>query len=351
MTPLPPTSTPDVLDENLERLAATGPEYAGGLTSHAPMVAEALVCLGRAELVEPWVSGYLPRLDGPPRGLAPIARGEWHRALGRRERVADWTAYFRRAIAEDGWRPVAARWWPRLLPGVAAGATHGIIRTAHALRSVAAVETSRREAELATALAYWAADHTRLPGNPRTAGTRTLREAIDALPLAPGDVRPGLIRDRLAGLDVVPHFAQSVAELHPPRDPAPELAALVTAFARIFLTHGHRWPTAFAHAVTAPAAAHSVLPHLPPDQARPTHDAMWQLCAGLYAVHARGTVPQPLPDTAPPEPAELIERAVANGDEHAVKLTEACLRTHRARPDPLLLHAAARGVRLLPEPL
>jgi hypothetical protein len=39
--------------------------------------------------------------------------------------------------------------------------------------------------------------------------------------------------------------------------------------------------------------------------------------------------------------------AVATGDEHAIKLTEACLRLHAETPDPVFLHAAARASDLL----
>jgi hypothetical protein len=35
------------------------------------------------------------------------------------------------------------------------------------------------------------------------------------------------------------------------------------------------------------------------------------------------------------------------GDAHAIKLTEACLRLHAERPEPVLLHAAARASELL----
>ncbi len=54
-----------------------------------------------------------------------------------------------------------------------------------------------------------------------------------------------------------------------------------------------------------------------------------------------------MPGGEPPQPDALIDRAVATGDEHAIKLTEACLRLHAESPDPLMLHAAARGCELL----
>ncbi|HTU07827.1 MAG TPA: hypothetical protein VMG13_19890, partial [Trebonia sp.] len=44
-------------------------------------------------------------------------------------RIADWVTYFRRGLAGHPWQAVLGTWWPRLLPGVAAAATHGVIRT------------------------------------------------------------------------------------------------------------------------------------------------------------------------------------------------------------------------------
>src|SRR5882757_8075740 len=143
---MPDVSANNVLDEGLSRLAATGPEYRGGLSNHGPMAAEALVRLGRADAVEHWLDGYLKRLDGPPRPADRITDETWRDALGRLNRVADWEAYLGAQLAEEPWRDVLARWWPRLLPGVAAAATHGIIRTSHAARSLAAVEQAGQQA-------------------------------------------------------------------------------------------------------------------------------------------------------------------------------------------------------------
>jgi hypothetical protein len=63
---MPDVSDNDVLDEGLSRLAATGPEFRGGLSNHGPMATEALVRLGRADAVEHWLDGYLKRLEAAP---------------------------------------------------------------------------------------------------------------------------------------------------------------------------------------------------------------------------------------------------------------------------------------------
>ena len=90
-----------------------------------------------------------------------------------------------------------------------------------------------------------------------------------------------------------------------------------------------------------------MLPLLPRQLARPTYDALWHVGAALYAVHAGGVTPEPLPAASPLTPDDLADRAVAAGDEHAIKLTEACLRLHAETPDPVFLHAAARASDLL----
>jgi hypothetical protein len=347
----------DVLDEGLSRLAATGPEYRGGLSNHGPMAAEALVRLGRAEAVEPWLDGYLKRLDEPPRPADRITDETWRDALGEYRRVADWEVYLRAQLAEEPWRDVLARWWPRLLPGVAAAATHGVIRASHAARSLAALErdgagapagSGQRCDELARGLAYWAASYLELPGAPRTGGHLDLTAALDGLPSAAPAAERGLITEELATrLPALAGFGDAVAALRPPADPAAGLRELAATFSGVFLGYGRTRPISLLHAVTAPVAARSVLPLLPAGLARPTYDALWQVGAALYAVYTPGVTPEPLPADPAPSRDDVTEMAVAAGDEHAIKLTEACLRLHAETPDPVFLHAAARASGLL----
>src|ERR1700722_229362 len=160
---MPDVSANNILDESLSRLAATGPEFRGGLSNHGPMAAEAMVRLGRADDVEPWLDGYLRRLEEAPSATERITRQNWREALGDLRRVTDWELYLADQLADEPWQWVLARWWPRLLPGVAAAATHGIIRTSHAARGLASSQSPERLAELAHGLAYWAAGYLGLP--------------------------------------------------------------------------------------------------------------------------------------------------------------------------------------------
>ena len=59
---------------------------------------------------------------------------------------------------------------PRLSPALIAAATHGLIRTSHAVRSLGVSDTPQRLHELAEGLGFWAARYHLLPGTP-TGGT------------------------------------------------------------------------------------------------------------------------------------------------------------------------------------
>ncbi|MEV7627510.1 questin oxidase family protein [Actinoplanes sp. NPDC089786] len=188
-----------ILDEALERLRDTGPERNGWLSNHAPMAAEALARRGHAAQVHRWLDGYDHLLEERPRGISPIPRDQWRDPLGDPVRTGDWLAFFERELTAAPWREVLAVWWPRLLPGIAAGATHGVIRVGHAVRALLDVETPPRVMELAHGLAYWAArwQPLALPAaGPYRASDP--RAALDAVPRVP-DQRFG-IRHRLAQL-------------------------------------------------------------------------------------------------------------------------------------------------------
>jgi len=319
------------------------------------MATEAMLRLGRADNVEPWLDRYIRRLEAAPRAADRIDDQTWPEALGITGRVADWELYLRDQLAEGSWRDVLARWWRILVPGVAAAATHGVIRTSHAARSLAIAEavgrsaqTGERTAELARGLAYWAASYLELPGPARTGGHLELRDAVADLPVAAGPVQPGLITTRLRTcLGGEPRFPAAVSALRPPGDVSADLRDLASEFARVFLVYGRTQPIDFLHAVTAPVAARSVLGLLPAELARPSYDALWQVCAALYSAYAVDAVQESEPIGEPPGPDVLIDRAVGTGDEHTIKLTEACLRLHAESPDPVFLHAAARGSELL----
>jgi hypothetical protein len=75
------------------------------------------------------------RLEQFPRGSGP-AGSHWQAAPGDPRRIADGTAYFRGEVTGQPSRQAPGTWWPRLVPGLAAAATHGVIRVGHAVRAL-----------------------------------------------------------------------------------------------------------------------------------------------------------------------------------------------------------------------
>lgn len=339
------------MDDALELLSVYGPDLTNGLTSHAPMVAEALAALGRPDAVLPWLASrrdtFLPR----PTGREPIAPARWREALGRYERVGDWNDLFARELAEAPWRDVLARWTARLMPGLCASAAHGVIRVGHAARSLVDAETPRRLRELGDALGMWAAAYQVLPAAPAVGPTLPAADALGSVVVVPASQRvfAGTIVSSLEALDGHAPFADAIGLLAVDDDPAVTLSDLSETFARVVLGNARDFLSTivFVHAVTDVTAVRALLPVLPPDVARAATRYAWQTSAALWAAFA--TAPAVAGDVEPPtESAQtLVDMAVANGDDHAIKFTEACLREHARRPSPVYLTAIRRALKLL----
>lgn len=346
----------DSIDDALEILEQFGPEFARGdlkLSNHGPMAAEALFALGRADVAIPWVERYKRRLQDHPGARNPVSGESWREALGDISRVGDWIAFFERELAEAPWTDMLNEWVLRLAPGVAAAATHGVIRTGHAVRSLAAGETGRRRHELAEGLGYWAASYQLLPGAPSSAGGG-LRpsQAISHVQPLPSAKRTdfGLISDGLRRLGDFPAFAGAINLVDTSGDASRFLSDLTETFAAVYLANAHTGQViGLIHAVTAPSAIRLLAPHLTPDATETALRYGWQASAALYA--AMGESPHAGDVEAPDESTDdLIDRAVATGDEHAIKFTEACLREHALNPKPVYLAAAHHASKALRRP-
>jgi hypothetical protein len=344
------TSAPgtQAMEDALALLAKTGPEYQGRLANHGPMAAEALVRLDRPEAVVPWVESYRRRLLEHPAGSRPIDPKAWREALGVGARVGDWIVFFERRLDGRPWPAVVGEWVPLLSPGIIAAAFHGVIRTAHAVRSLEAVETPARRRELAEGLGYWAATWTALPESRErksTPGRQMPSQAIAEVQAVPSEKRIpyGNITDRLKPLDAFPPFAH-VADLVDSRgDAAAFLSDLTETFARAYLVNVPRGGSVitYLHGVTGPSAMRLLLPYLEAPARSEMLRYGWQGAAGVYAAHGGVSgAPRVVPDAGSRRREDLIDRALATRDEHAIKFTEACLREHALNPKPVYLQAA-----------
>ena len=342
-----------IMDDALDFLAPYGPDLRNGLTNHAPMAIEALCAVGRGDAVLPWLERYRKELLPRPALQERITPDGWRGALGRLDRTEDWRAFFVERLAEEPWGDVVGRWTARLAPGLCASATHGVIRTAHAVRALDDAASRARIAELAEGLGYWAANYQTLPTAQATGVQRlAARDAIARVRVVPEEERrfTGTIVSSLEALDAHPDFPPVIDLLDADRPPDVAIADLTETFARVYLANARDVLTTivFVHGVTSASALRLLVPHLDVATARDVVRYGWQTGAALYA--AFGTAPPPAGDVAPPpeNAATLVDRAIANGDEHAIKLTEACLREHAVHPSAAYLAAARHAIGMLP---
>lgn len=325
------------LDDALDILSHYGPELTNGNFNHAPMVVEALCALGRPEAVFPWIEAYRPRLTPRPAAGEPVDWSQWRTHLGKREMFADWSRLFAAELGQAPWRAVLDRWAARLAPGYSGAAVHGAIRTAHGARGLAKAETRVRLRELADALAGWAASYVELPTAAATGPKLSPEVALAAVPVVPRERRPpGNITTALNKLIEFPEFAPVIDAVDLGRDLDAAVGTLGDLFARVYLANATDTRTfiVFVHSVTAVHALGNLLPHVSAATGNALARYAWQAGCGLYAAFG-GAAPAEVGAPGDDELRTLVDQAVANGDEHVIKFTEASIARHKIAPSPV----------------
>jgi len=342
-------------DEALERFHLVDLEYAGGLSNHGPMGAEALECLGHQALIPAFLDLYVPGLPTAEKGTAMLI-DEAESALGQIGRGADWVATFESRLSGGDWRTVLSEALPGLIPGVFAGAGHGFLRTTHAIRSLERKDSPLRRRELARGLAYWSARFQRLPGRVGAHSEKgaTLVEFLrDFRRVGEAAARKGFFFDAVKRLDRFPEFATSIELLSKPAEEDVEafLETFCGGAARLYCAHPDS-RIAYVHALTLPVALRGLLPYFDQTAGAGTKgEAALYVVQGVMALHAVYGDCDGSEETAAERDAEVVDlakswdeiryRAACSIQEHAIKMTEACLRADRLDPDPIFRIAAA----------
>lgn len=149
-----PGIRPGVLGRRLTAAARWDAEYGQGLSSHLPMALVALHRLGAdARELDRYAAAHAAAMP-----LRPARRATWDDAqawttrLGQPLQGPALRDFFARWLARDGLAGVLRQALPVLMPGCAAAAFHGLIRTAYGVQAGHA-------GEVAEGLAHWAAHH------------------------------------------------------------------------------------------------------------------------------------------------------------------------------------------------
>ncbi len=289
-------------------------EYQDQLTSHVPMALHALCRLGASParmqaFYDRYAQRFGSRLAEPPGAVVC----DWVALLGQENAYPALHATMAALLARDGVDATLRSVLPALLPGVAAAAFHGLIRTAHA------VETGHVP-ELAAALAYWAWRWQPLAAPDHVApalafapwSQRLVREA-------PSGFRDGpLISIRMGLATQTPVYRVLAAALQPATDIRASVARLA-AWAAERYAGGPNFTV--LHMITGLRAVRVLLPWL-----AGASDVQALLVRAITAAYLAARVkelpiaPEPQLHTWP----EVIAAAMTSDDDHVIKLVDAC---------------------------
>jgi len=314
-----------LLDANL----GLPPEYADQLTNHLPMALHALAELGADDArMQQFFERYARRFEGRVSEPAAAAAGDWLALRGQPGAFAPLRTAFAAALARDGRDAVLRAALPALLPGVAAAAFHGAIRTAHAVEAA-------HEGELASALAYWAWRWQPLAQAPR--GAALLVEAWCERLVAAGlscSCHGALISQRMASA------AQSAAY----RELAGSLAHAIDLPERLLAFAAQRYADTrnftVLHMVTGMRALRVLLPWV-----HDTDAALREVVPAFTAAYLSAAIRLA---ALPPIPAmdwpAVVRRAIASDDDHVIKLVHACHGASQQNLPGPFIAAAVRAV-------
>jgi hypothetical protein len=287
------------------------------LSDHLPMAVTALAAMGAGDQrLATWAADYADRQALRPADPAETAgRAKW-----------------RAAIARDGARTTLIDAMQTLGDGIGAAAFHAPIRAAYALER-------NDETDLASALESWEREFVALPVV-RTSQRVSVADALAALAHAPLDrtsPRVALIADGMRIVGTRDGFADLVATV-PSADALDDLAlaaaATFAATGNFTALHVMTGTHAFRNLSRALGGADGLMP------------AFWS--AYVAATIVAGAAPSLDDEVLEPLRRErhsweaLLERAVAQDDDHVIKATYTAFRLNEAHDDPVFATAAAR---------
>ncbi len=337
-----------ILAQLLTEAEAYDPEYGGGLCNHLPMALIALDQMGATPgRLNEYRGTHVSWLEMLPERQSAAA-GAWPFRKADHAAFRDLQADFRQRIAREGWETVLRKMLPELAPGLSAAAFHGLIRTAMGV-------IARHEGEIAAGLAYWAAHWQRLgivlgapAENVPVADPLALLERVRGDPRCAFDPNqaPSRIDDALLAVGALDGFHDVIHWLDAERCKLADLARAAGAL------YGATGDFTALHTLTGTQAA-AVLLHYA-QEPKVLLPWLWQGVTAAYIAIGRPAMPEydameAWRSADVPAWPELLRNAVAQEDEHAVKLCYSALSLSRLTGDRMFRWLAAREVGALKE--
>jgi len=320
-------------------------EFPFCLANHLPMVLVALDRMGASDQrLEAYCQIYREQngLVRAPESIGEITRDNWREFLGAREREGDYRTFFAREVERLGATPAAVHYLPQLMPGIAASATHALMRMAYATLTDSDEETG-------VALGYWAATY--LPLGPSRGAKPSTDDPAEVLAFMH---EPEAFRHVEPERDLLWHFMRAVAEK---REFTPVVDMLAIGpethdrLARLSLAlYAATLDFCALHAVTGTHWLRLIAPRTPDRAAGLRY--FWQAIAALVPKMGFPAFPSadeleawrrtPLPDWP-----QIFSEAVKRDDEHDLSLSFSAGEEFKQYGDPLYQYVAAKRLNLV----
>jgi hypothetical protein len=320
-------------------------EFPPFMANHLPMILVALDRLGASpERLDAFAQAYRAEhgLRPQPPAQAPLAVEDWMSALGQRSREADLRAFFSRQVAAHGGAATIAAYLPGLAPGMAGSALHPLMRLAYAVMT-------GDEAEIGTALGFWATTYLPLDEAGRVPGvTEDPAEVLRRAALLPGvaeaEPESDLVWHNMRAVAQVPSFAGVADWLIITEDTLDRMAAASVAlyaatmsFEALHAVTGCHWLRLLRPVVADPAP---LLRHF------------WVAIAALMPKMGLPEIPtaaqvEAWRQTPAPDWPAIMAAAAASDDEHDPSLTFSAFEEWRRTGDTLYRVVAAKRVALI----
>jgi hypothetical protein len=319
------------------------PSYRDGLCNHCPMTLIALDRMGATpKRLQSYAIAYLRKMELAPPPGETIDAGNWRERLGDEAAYGDYLGFFRREVGRLSPRAALRAYLPELAPGIGAAAFHPVIRTAYGV-------IAEDPEEIAVGLGYWASRYLALPER---------ADMPAELPFVPSDDPLQILKKTRTwpGLGFEPD-PEALIDREMLRAANPTLFPLLAAALQIDDLTLDRLRQAAAlmflgvndfnslHAVTGLHAVR-VLNDFAADR-RSFAREVWRAVLALYLSLDRPELPAP--STAAELTAEdlpdwnaILPAAVADDDEHVIKLVFSCFAESRAGGGRLYRYLAAR---------
>lgn len=344
--PYPDACTGSYLRSLIASVGRRSGEFPVDLANHLPMVLEAMGRLGASPArLEDYAEHYTRAhaVPFPPPPVAPIGKATWLDALGHRARESDLRLFFEGIVGEMGGPAAVRRYVPELSAGVAASATHGLMRLAYAL-------LRKDDAEVAAALGYWAATYLAYEGIPkdRIAHVTDPVAHLAAMAAEPAlhnmEAPTHLLWKWIEAMGTVPAFQDRLGQIVARPDSLDRMREGALAL------YAETMSFEALHAVTGCHWLRLVSPHLDEPQRLAVH--FWEVVLALYT--KIGMPPLPSAQTLEawrnlplPQDEDIAAAAVASNDEHDHSLVFSAFEEYRHTGDRLYKVVAARRVGLI----